>query len=256
MPEWLILTLVMAGVCSAVVLAAVLNSRRLGVEDDPTETPDVLDYMIMMIGVVYAIVLGLAIAGVWEARGAAQDGVRTEAQALHEVSQRASVYPPAVRDRIRGDIDAYVDHVVSQEWQVMIDKGELTERGTVLLDAVRHEVTHARPRTALQSQAYQPMVDEVAAADAARTARQQSAGPTMPQVVWIGLTLGAALVVGLIFTLQIRRSPRELMLSVMFTSLIVFLLFLVWDFDDPFGRSVGDATAPFTDLFPSATGGA
>ncbi|QKV91003.1 DUF4239 domain-containing protein [Streptomyces sp. NA02950] len=255
MPEWLILTLLMAGVCSVVVLAAVLNARRLGSDDDPSETPDVLDYMIMMIGVVYAIVLGLAIAGVWEARGAAQDGVRTEAQALHEVNERAAVYPQSVRDRIRADIDAYVDHVVSKEWQVMIDKGELTEHGTVLLDAVRHEVTHARPKTLLQSQAYQPMVDEVAAADAARTARQQNAGPTMPAVVWIGLALGAALVVGLIFTLQIRRSPRELMLSVMFTGLIVFLLFLVWDFDDPFGRSVGDATAPFTDLFPSARGG-
>ncbi|MEU8828744.1 DUF4239 domain-containing protein [Streptomyces sp. NPDC048636] len=256
MPEWLILTLLMAGICTAVVVAAILNARRLGVEDDPSETPDVLDYMIMMIGVVYAIVLGLAIAGVWEARGAAQDGVQSEAQALHEVDERASVYPRSVRARIHQDIESYVDHVVTKEWQVMIDKGELTEHGAVLLDAVRHDVTHARPRTALQSQAYQPMVDEVAAADAARTARQQSAGPTMPRVVWIGLALGATLVIGLIFTLQIRRSPRELMLSVMFTSLIVFLLFLVWDFDDPFGRSAGDTTAPFTDLFPSARGGA
>ena len=47
----------------------------------------------MMIGVVYAIVLGLAIAGVWEARGAAQESVRQEAQALHEISERVQVYP-------------------------------------------------------------------------------------------------------------------------------------------------------------------
>ncbi|MBI0299622.1 DUF4239 domain-containing protein [Streptomyces sp. PRKS01-29] len=255
MPEWLIMTLVMAGTCAVVVTGAVLNSRRLGEDDDPDETPDVLDYMIMMIGVVYAIVLGLAIAGVWEARSAAQDGVRTEAQALHEVAERASVYPRPVRERIRGDVDAYVDHVVHTEWKVMIDKGELTDRGTELLTTLRRDVTLAAPHSDLQSQAYQPMVDQVAAVDDARSARQQSAGPTMPPLVWFGLVLGAALVIGLVFTLQIRRSPRELMLAVMFTALIVFLLFLVWDFDEPFGRSVGDSTTAFTDLFPSARGG-
>ncbi|MEU2211966.1 DUF4239 domain-containing protein [Streptomyces hygroscopicus] len=255
MPEWLLMTLVMAGTCVVVVIGAFLNARRLGVGTDPDETPDVLDYMIMMIGVVYAIVLGLAIAGVWEARGAAQDGVRTEAQALHEVTERVSVYPRPVRDRVRGDVDAYVRHVVHTEWKVMLDKGELTDRGAELLTTLRRDVSLATPHSALQAQAYQPMVDQVAAVDEARGARQQSAGPTMPHLVWFGLVLGAALVIGLVFTLQIRRSPRELMLAVMFTALIVFLLFLVWDFDEPFGRSVGDSTTAFTDLFPSARGG-
>ncbi|MEU0839757.1 DUF4239 domain-containing protein [Streptomyces sp. NPDC005962] len=255
MPEWLILILLTAGICAVVVVLAILNARRLGDDDDPSETPDVLDYMIMMIGVVYAIVLGLAIAGVWESRGAAQDGVRTEAQALHEVSERVSVYPQPVRDRIRDDVDAYARHVVSREWQVMVDKGELTDRGTDLLARLRHDVTMAEPQTNLQSQAYQPLVDQVAAVDDARGARQQSAGPTMPEVVWFGLLFGAALVIGLVFTLQIRRSPRELMLAVMFTALIIFLLYLVWDFDEPFGRAVGDATAPFTDLFPGVRSG-
>ncbi|NEE44440.1 hypothetical protein G3M55_07425, partial [Streptomyces sp. SID8455] len=69
------------------------------------------EYMTMMIGVVYAIVLGLAIAGVWEGRSAAQESVRLEAQALHEVQSRSSVYPVEVRDRIRADVDAYVAHV-------------------------------------------------------------------------------------------------------------------------------------------------
>ncbi|WP_255955123.1 bestrophin-like domain [Streptomyces odontomachi] len=255
MPVWLILTLLTLAVCAIVVLLAVLNARRLGEDDDPSETPDVLDYMIMMIGVIYAIVLGLAIAGVWEARGAAQDGVQVEAQALHEVSERAAVYPKPVRDHIRSDVNAYVHYAVDQEWRGMIDHGQLTGRGTTLLNTLRHDVTQATPHTDLQTLAYQPMVDGVAAADAARHTREQNAGPTMPPVVWGGLVLGAVLVIGLVFTLQIRRSPRELFLSVMFCALMVFLLFLVWDFDEPFGRAVGDATGPFTALFPGVTKG-
>ncbi|MER7791195.1 hypothetical protein [Streptomyces sp. NPDC097640] len=251
MPEWLILTLLTAGVCSLVVAVTLLNQRRVAEDDDPSETPDVIEYMTMMIGVVYAIVLGLAIAGAWEARGAAQDGVRTEAQALHEVSERASGYPAPVRDRIRADAKAYADHVASKEWRVMIDKGELTDRGAVLLAELRRDVTDYTPRTEREWHIYQPLVDQVAAVDAARQARAANAGPTMPRMVWLGLLVGAALAIGLLFTLQIRRTPRELAMAAMFSALIVFLLFLVWDFDAPFGRSVGDMAEPFKDLFPS-----
>ncbi|MFC9018112.1 hypothetical protein ACFTZG_18465, partial [Streptomyces albidoflavus] len=105
MSEWLVLTLAMAAVCAVVVLVTTLRHRRVGDDDDPSETPDVIEYMTMMIGVVYAIVLGLAIAGVWEARNAAEDHVRAEAQALHEVSERVRIYPADVRDRIRADVD-------------------------------------------------------------------------------------------------------------------------------------------------------
>ena len=183
MPAWLVLILVIAATCSVVVLVAVLNSRRLPEDDDPTDTPDVIEYMIMMISVIYAIVLGLAIAGVWEARGAAQDGVQAEAQALHEVSERAGVYPEAVRERIRADVHAYVQHVATKEWRVMIDDGRLTDHGTTLLTELRQEVTQARPQSDLQTLAYQPMLDGVAAADAARHAREQNTGSTLPSVV-------------------------------------------------------------------------
>ncbi|MFI8816016.1 MULTISPECIES: bestrophin-like domain [unclassified Streptomyces] len=252
MSEWLVLTLAMASACAVVLTIAILNNRRIGEDDDPSETPDVIEYMTMMIGVVYAIVLGLAIAGVWEGRSAAQESVRLEAQALHEVRARSSIYPAEVRDRIRTDVDAYVSHVVHDEWRTMSAHGSLTDRGTLLLDRVRADVTGYEPRTDHEGQAYQPLIDQVAAADDARSSRGQSAGATMPGVVWFGLITGALVTVGLIFTLQIRRTFRELLLAGLFSALIAFLLFLIWDFDSPFGRGISATTAPFVDLFPHA----
>ncbi len=108
MSEWLVLALAMAAACAVVLVIVILNQRRIGEDDDPSETPDVIEYMTMMIGMVYAIVLGLAIAGVWEAKGAAGDTVRAEAAALHEVSERIHVYPAAERERIRASVTAYV----------------------------------------------------------------------------------------------------------------------------------------------------
>ncbi|MGZ3102811.1 bestrophin-like domain [Streptomyces sp. H72] len=252
MPEWLVLTLAMLAACAVVVIITLVRHRRASDDEDITETPDVIEYMTMWIGVVYAIVLGLAIAGVWEARSAAQDHVQTEAVALHEISERVRVYPPDVRDRIREDVNAYVGHVVSTEWKTMADRGEMTGRGAELLDRVRADVTDYEPKSDFEAQAYQPLVDQVTAADQARIARAESMGATMPGVVWFGLITGGVVTVGMIFALQIRRTPRELILAGLFSALIAFLLFLIWDFDAPFSRGVAASTDPFVNLFPGA----
>ncbi|MFF0549295.1 hypothetical protein ACFYUL_10070 [Streptomyces sp. NPDC004311] len=249
MSEWLVLSLAMAAACAVVLSIAFLNHRRIGEDDDPNETPDVIEYMTMMIGVIYAIVLGLAIAGVWEGRGAAQEYVRQEAQALHEVSVRSEVYPAEVRARIRADVDAYVTYVVNTEWKVMAEQGELTDRGAQLLERIRRDVTDYVPQTDHEGQAYQPLVDQVAVVDDVRSARGDSAGATMPGVVWFGLIAGALVTVGLIFTLQIRRSFREMLLAGLFSALIAFLLFLIWDFDAPFGRGISATAEPFLNQF-------
>ncbi|MFD0311194.1 hypothetical protein [Streptomyces sp. NPDC127119] len=252
MSEWLVLALAMAAAAVVVLVVTFVRHRTVSEDDDPSDTPDVIEYMTMMIGVVYAIVLGLAIAGVWEARGVAEDHVQTEAQALHEINERVRVYPPDVRDRIRADVDAYVDHVVSTEWKTMADHGHVTGRGAELLNRIRQDVTDYEPKTDFEAQAYQPLLDQVTAADAARTARADSTAPTMPGVVWFGLITGAVVTVGLIFALQIRRTPREVILAGLFAALIAFLLFLIWDFDAPYSRGITATADPFLTHFPDA----
>jgi hypothetical protein len=254
LPEWLVLTLAVLSACAVVVAVTFVRDRTAAEDDDPSETPDVIEYMTMWIGVVYAIVLGLAIAGVWEGRSAAQDHVQAEAVALHEITERVRVYPPEVRDRIREDVNAYVGHVVTTEWKAMADDGELTDRGTALFQRLREDVTDYEPRSDFEAQAYQPLVDQVTAADQARIARGDSTGATMPGVVWFGLLAGAVITIGMVLALQIRRTPRELILAGLFSALIAFLLFLIWDFDSPYNHGAADAAQPFLDLFPGAKG--
>ena len=254
MPEWLVLTLAMLAACVVVVIITLVRHRRAAEDEDPSETPDVIEYMTMWIGVVYAIVLGLAIAGVWEARSSAQDHVQAEAAALHEISERVRVYPADARDRIREDVNTYVGYVVHTEWKAMADDGRVTERGTELLDRVRADVTDYQPQTDFEAQAYQPLIDQVAAADQARSARADSTGATMPGVVWFGLLTGAVVTIGMVFALQIRRTTRELVLAGLFSALIAFLLFLIWDFDAPYSRGITASAQPFLTLFPGIEG--
>ncbi|MGW3957906.1 bestrophin-like domain [Streptomyces sp. NPDC004752] len=254
MSDWLVLALAMLGACSVVVVVTLVRHRTTREGDDPSETPDVIEYMTMWIGVVYAIVLGLAIAGVWEARSTAQDYVRAEAQALHEISERVRAYPPEIRDGIRADVNAYVGQVVHTEWKTMANHEHLTDTGTRLLERIRRDVTDYQPRTDFEAQAYQPLVDQVTAVDQARSARADSTGATMPGVVWFGLLFGAVITVGMVFALQIRRTPRELVLAGLFSATIAFMLFLIWVFDSPYSRGMDATAQPFLDLFPNIQG--
>ncbi|MFE2045609.1 hypothetical protein ACFXAZ_32775 [Streptomyces sp. NPDC059477] len=250
MPEWLVLTLAMLAACALVVAITLVRNRAASDDEDPSETPDVIEYMTMWIGVVYAIVLGLAIAGVWEARNIAQDHVRAEAQALYEISERVRVYPAEARDRIRDDVNTYVGHVVDTEWKTMADEGKITERGDELMARIRSDVTDYQPGNDFEAQAYQPLLDQVTAASQARSSRADSLGATMPGVVWFGLIAGAVITVGMVLALQIRRTFRELVLAGLFSALIAFLLFLIWDFDAPYSRGVTASAEPFLNLFP------
>ncbi|MFR9725516.1 hypothetical protein ACL02R_19425 [Streptomyces sp. MS19] len=251
MSEWLALTIIVAATTGVVLLLALLRRRHTDQPDDPSETPDVIEYMTMMLGVVYAIVLGLAIAGVWEARGEAEAWVQQEAQALHEMDERAAVFPPDVRDAIRADIHAYVAYASGDEWGELREEGQLTPEGDRLLGDLRATVTDREPETVREVESYQGLIDQAATVADARSGRVQAAEPTMPVEVWIGLLTGAAVVVGMVFALQIQRSARELVLAGLFSAMIAFLLFLVWHFDAPYARALGDsATEPYALLFP------
>src|SRR5690349_24923821 len=97
----------MLAACAVVVVITLVRHKRAPEDEDPSETPDVIEYMTMWIGVVYAIVLGLAIAGVWEARSAAQDHVQAGARGRHEVQEQVRDYRPDARDPVRADVNAY-----------------------------------------------------------------------------------------------------------------------------------------------------
>ncbi|WP_052852708.1 DUF4239 domain-containing protein [Streptomyces avicenniae] len=255
MSEWLALTIIVAATSGVVLLAALYRRRHAEEPDDPSETPDVIEYMTMMLGVVYAIVLGLAIAGVWEARGEAEGWVQQEAQALHEMDVRAAVFPPAVRDEIRDRVGDYVAYASGEEWTELREEGQLTPEGDRLLAELRATITEREPETVREVESYQGLIDQAATVSDARSGRVGAAEPTMPVEVWIGLLVGAAVVVGMVFALQIQRSARELVLAGLFSAMIAFLLFLVWHFDAPYARALDNPTEPYTLLFPEVTGG-
>ena len=121
--------------------AIVLLKHRfwpMGPDDEPRE--DVAEYISMMVGVLYALVLGLALVSVWDTHSGAEDHAATEASAAHQIHLLAAGLPADQADRMRGEIETYIRHVTDTEWPAMADRAPLGPDGWRLLSAQGTEI--------------------------------------------------------------------------------------------------------------------
>ena len=96
---------------------------------------------------------------------------------MHEISARVEVYPQAVRERIRADVDAYVGYVVNDEWTLTME----LIRGTDLLEHLSFAEIQSAVLDPAESEAFDPDAvtshryrSERAASDQSRRARAGS----------------------------------------------------------------------------------
>ncbi|MFB7471283.1 hypothetical protein [Kitasatospora sp. NPDC056184] len=234
--------------------AALLNSRRAK-RSAPTEEvgdDDTAEYLTMMVGVLYALVLGLALVSVWEAKDGVDANISAEAGALHQTYLLADGLPPDAAQRARAAAVTYATYVQNEEWPLMEQRKPLGPRGWMLLHDVQNAWTSFEPATNAQQQVDQLAFGQISVAYQARQGREADGGGGMSGVMWFGLLAGGALTLGLMFLFGIRRTRTHLVLAVGFTSLIAFMVVFIYALNSPFGGLLGVSPEPFASV---GTGG-
>ncbi|QDQ09550.1 DUF4239 domain-containing protein [Streptomyces spectabilis] len=218
-------------------------------DDEPRE--DVAEYISMMVGVLYALVLGLALVTVWDSRSAAEGYVQSEAGAAHQVWLLAEGLPPQQAERLRTGVDTYVHHVVATEWPAMTRGNPLGKRGWELLNQVRAaaevpaDANPAQQVTALEATAQLSKLDD------ARRGREAAVESGLSPVLWFGLFVGGTLTVAFMFLFGVQRSLTHVVMVMGLSALIAFVVLLIYQLNTPFsGLFAVDAT-PFTRYFTS-----
>ncbi|MEU7281799.1 hypothetical protein AB0A69_23950 [Streptomyces sp. NPDC045431] len=227
------------------------------VEDCEADGGDVVEYLSMMIALLYALLLGLALVSVWELRGDAGSNTSTEAGALHQMTMLADGMPPAQQKRIEIMAERYAVHVVQQEWPLLEAQQPLGEQGWVLLQQLR-AVSEAPPdATPAQEVTALEMLGQLSVLDEARRGRESAAGDSLSPLLWAGLAVGAVLSFCIVFFYGVGRTWSHLVMLMGMVGLTVFLAVLIHHLATPFGEVMGVAPDPFTEYFPrAATAGA
>ncbi|MEU5772820.1 bestrophin-like domain [Streptomyces venezuelae] len=230
--------------------AAVLIKHRFwppGPDDEPRE--DVAEYISMMVGVLYALVLGLALVSVWDAHSGAEDHTAAEASAAHQIHLLASGLPARQGDRMRGEIESYVRHVADTEWPAMAERAPLGTTGWQLLDKVRATSQVPADATPAQQATGQETLAQLSILDEARRGREADSAEQLSPVIWFGLIVGGVLTIAFMFMFGVRRSFTHVVMVMGLSGLITFTVLLIYQMDSPFaGLFAVDAT-PFTRYF-------
>ncbi|MFM9368498.1 hypothetical protein [Streptomyces sp. Da 82-17] len=227
--------------------AAVLLKHRLwpmGPDDEPRE--DVAEYISMMVGVLYALILGLALVSVWDTRARAEDHTAAEAGAAHQIHLLASGMPAVQADRLRGGIETYVRHVSRTEWPAMAEGTPPSAAGWRLLDRVRAAGQVPADATLAQQVTGQETLAQLSTLGEARRGREAVADEHLSLAIWFGLIVGGTLTVAFMFLFGVKRSLTHVVMVMGLSALITFTVLLIHQLDQPFSGLFAIDPAPFT----------
>jgi hypothetical protein len=202
--------------------------------------------------VLFALILGLSLVAVWENRDSAEGHVQAEASSLHEAYLLADELPTATAVQIHAAVENYAHYVVEHEWPLMAGREPLGTTGWTLLDNVRNAYSSVIPANAAQQSVVSDALSQVSTLSDARRGRESDADKHMPDLLWIGLTLGGLLTIALTFVYGMEKRFTHIAMVMGLTALIGFLMVLIYNLDNPFRSGFGTDPGPFERYFPKA----
>jgi hypothetical protein len=100
---------------------------------------DVAGFIYTVLGVVYAVLLGLVVVAVWEEWNAATAAVDQEASEVAEVFWLAHRLPKPEDRQLQELARSYARTVVNEEWALM-ERGRVSPKAWAILDEIRDDI--------------------------------------------------------------------------------------------------------------------
>jgi hypothetical protein len=237
LPTWGAALLIVGGFLAATLLAGYAVGRVTSTEVRAQHN-DLAGFILAVIGVVYAVLLGFVAIGVWERFENAEARTYDEAANLTVVYRDASSFPQG--HALRAAIARYVETIVDDEWPRLRQGGRsaAARREVEAVDVgVRSlPVNNAREQN-IQAQMLQAMDNTLSDRDDRLSIDSRG----INEIMWTVLGAGAIVTVGFTYLFGFKRTLMQQLMIGSLSLLIGLMLFLTFTLDYPFrgGISVG-----------------
>jgi hypothetical protein len=205
--------------------------RRLGHND-------VAGFIYAVLGVVYAVLLGLMVVAVWEQWNAAIAATDQEASEVAEVFWLAHRLPQPEGRHLQELARLYAQVVVNEEWPLM-ERGKMSPKAWAILDEIRDDMQGMKPSTDTQQVLYEQGLQQVNDLADARGERLLDAEEGVPAILWVVLIVGGVEVVGFTYLFGLESTTVHVLMVASLTLVIALVLFTVAALDYPFKGDVG-----------------
>jgi hypothetical protein len=217
-------------------------ARRLSHEQN-----DFVNFFFATIAVFYAVLVGLIAVAVWGNYTGIDGIVSNEAVNAADVYRDIENYPPAVRDKVRGDLRAYVHSVIQREWPAQRRGERLPPDGDLLLHQAAQGLTTFEPATAGQQAVHVQTLHDLDDLFSNRRLRLEAIDGHLPGLMWLVVLAGAAVLMITTFFFSADSGRLHLLLSIGLSVLIGLVIFLILALDRPLIGSVSVDTSSFED---------
>ena len=221
--------------CGSVALAAggLILVQRLVPTSVRRQHNDVAGFIYAVLGVVYAVLLGLMVVAVWEEWNTALQTADEEASSLAEIFWLADRMPESEGHHIQKLARSYARVVVNEEWPLM-QQEKSSPKAWNLLDEIRAHLQNSDPSTPAQRVLYEQGFERMRDLADARRDRLLEAEQGLPTILWVVLIVGGTIVVGFTYLFGLDSTVVHLLMVAALALIISLVLFTVAALDFPF----------------------
>ena len=236
----LLWTIVILLAVNAATIGAMLLVRRRAPEGSYFKDGDRASGVFGVLAGGFAIFAGFIIFLAFTTYDQSRSGGEAEALTVVQQFETAELLPPAVRDRLTGEVVCYGRSVVHQEWpQMQAGKGGDTINPWAI--ALFRSLQLVNPKTASEQAAYSKWLDQTSDREAGRRDRLHGAEGIIPTSIWLVLIL----IAGVVFTFMLFFADSgegvlsQAMLMGSATTVIVLTLAAINALNHPYNAGLG-----------------
>ena len=201
-------------------------------------------FIYAVLGVSYAVLLGLMLIAVWEQWNAAQDVASDEANELAGIFWFAHALPQPEGRHIQELARSYAEVVVEQEWPAM-EQGEASPKAWATLDELRGTILGLDPPTGAQQVRYNQVLEQLHALGDARRERLLAASEGLATILWVVLIGGGVITIAFTYLFGLENTVVHTLMVAALAMILSLSLFTVAALDYPFKGDVRIHPAAF-----------
>jgi hypothetical protein len=213
--------------------------QRLYSTDQRKQHNDVAGFIYAVLGVSYAVLLGLMLIAVWEKWDAAEALTTDEANELAGIFWYAHALPQPEGRHIQKLVRSYAQVVIEQEWPLMA-QGRSSPKAWAILDELRATILGLKPpkgdakQMGYEQMRYEEILVQLHDLGNARRERLLAAEQGLPPILWVVLILGGVITVGFTYLFGLNNTLVHLLMVAALALIISISLFTVAALDYPF----------------------
>lgn len=198
---------------------------------------DVAGFIYAVVGLAYAVLMGLVVVASWEQFEMARSTVEDEANELAEVFWLGHRLPEPEGRRLQELARSYARVVVVEEWPLAA-RGESSPRAWALIDEIRLTVQNMDPDTEAEQVLYDQSLERVHDLGDARRDRLVEAREGIPLILWATLVVGAIVTIGFTYLFGLDSNTTHTLMVAALALVIGLVLFTIGSLDYPFSGTV------------------